>query len=127
MPAGRARRPALSLLAAVLVAAGCGDDTGAPVEEVSGVGAQVGGSSASLAQCRDWERGSVAERFATVEDIRVSLTPQSAEPGAEPSLSDEEAYDLFERTCAQDFAVAFRLYKVYAQAQAFAPLRPPGE
>jgi hypothetical protein len=119
----RASRLALWLLAAGLAAAGCGGETSETTTEQQGVGAEIGGSTASLAQCRDWNGGSAEQRRATIADLRAALTPQSAPPDAEPVLSDEDAYDLFERACAAEFAAGFRLYKVYAQAQAFAPLR----
>ena len=60
-------------------------------------------------------------RYATIEDIRGQLTPQSSE-SAVSDLSDEEAYRLFQRVCVNDFSDELRLYKLYARAQAFAPL-----
>jgi hypothetical protein len=107
-------------------AAGCGNEASTEgVESVQGVGEQRGGSSAALAQCSDWRKGSVAERQQTIVDLRDQLTAQSSET-AESDLSDEDAYDLFERVCAQEYAVGFRLYKVYGQAAAFEPLRSDG-
>jgi hypothetical protein len=104
-------------------AAGCGNDASTEGDEtVQGVGEQRGGSSAALAQCSDWREGSVAERRQTIVDLRDQLTAQSSET-AESDLSDEDAYDLFERVCDQEYAVGFRLYKVYGQAAAFEPLR----
>lgn len=124
---GRRARLALFLLAVALTVAGCGEDAETTTTDSGGVGAEIAGSTAALAQCRDWNRGTEEKRYATIEDVRAAHTPQSAPSDAEPVLSDEEAYNLFERTCSNDFAVAFRLYKVYGQAQAFAPLRPPTE
>ena len=49
------------------------------------------------------------------------LAPQSSEAAAS-DLSDAAAYELFQHTCAADFAESLRLYKLYARAQAFAPL-----
>ena len=89
-----------------------------------GVGQEVGGSVAALAQCRDWNAGTEAEKQATIADIRSSLTPQSqAESGT--SLSDEHAYEVFEQSCSKEFAQSFQLYKLYARAAAFAPLAQP--
>ena len=114
-------------LALVLVAgalAGCGDDATGQDPEPQGVGDPVGGSVAALAQCRDWNAGTEAEKQATIADIRSSLTPQSqAESGT--ALSDERAYELFEHSCAEEFAQSFQLYKLYARAAAFAPLAEP--
>ena len=123
------RRTAL-LLAAAACLAGCGQakssddqtrsDTTVPIE---GVGESIGGSVAPLAQCRDWRAGTVEERMATIEDIRGQLTPQtSANEGS--GLPDQEAYDLFQRVCARQYASAFRLYKVYTQRAGFEPLEP---
>ena len=77
---------------------------------------------AALAQCRDWNGGTEAEKQATIADIRSSLTPQSQEESG-TSLSDERAYQVFEQWCAEDFAQGFKLYKVYARAAALAPSR----
>jgi hypothetical protein len=110
------------LIAAAL--AGCGDDAAGQDPSVQGVGDPVGGSVAALAQCRDWNAGTEAEKQATVADIRSSLTPQSHEESG-TSLSDERAYELFEHSCAEDWAQGFKLYKLYARAAAFAPLVEP--
>jgi hypothetical protein len=90
--------------------------------EISGVGQSIGGSVAPLAQCRDWRGGTTAERLATIEDIRGQLTPQTS-PNERSGYPDREAYKLFERICAQEYASAYRLYKLYTQAAAFAPLQ----
>jgi len=121
----------LVLMAATACLAGCGGsnpdqggshDKAEPVP-IEGVGASIGGSVAPLAQCRDWLRGSVDERMATIEDIRGQLTPQTSE-SEDTGLPDQEAYDLFQRVCARNYAAAFRLYKVYTQRAGFEPLVP---
>jgi hypothetical protein len=125
-PGGRAGAAALAstVAALALAAGGCGeagdpgDDRGA---EAEGVGTVRAGSTAQFASCGDWRRGSEAERYATIEDIRGQLTPQSSETAAS-DLNDEAAYELFQHTCASDFAESLRLYKLYARAQVFAPL-----
>jgi hypothetical protein len=111
------------LAAALAIAAltGCGGSGDGATQEVEGVGIVRAGSTAQFANCRDWRRGTVDDRYATIEDIRGQLTPQSSET-AESDLSDEAAYELFDHTCANDFAADLRLYKLYAHAQAFAPL-----
>ncbi len=118
-------------MAATACLAGCGGsgpdqagshDKAEPVP-IEGVGASIGGSVAPLAQCRDWVRGSVDERMATIEDIRGQLTPQTSE-SEDTGLPDQEAYDLFQRVCARNYAAAFRLYKVYTQRAGFEPLVP---
>jgi hypothetical protein len=111
-------------LLATVALAGCGGDASGQDQQAHGVGEEVGGSVASLAQCRDWNAGTEAEKRATIADIRSSLTPQSQEKSG-TSLSDERAYQLFERSCAVEFAQGFELYKLYARAAAFAPLANP--
>jgi len=104
--------------------AGAGRDRARPVD-IRGVGLVRGNSTAQFANCRDWRGGSVRRRYATIEDIRGQLTPQSSE-SAESDLSDEQAYRIFQRVCANDFSDELRLYKLYAHAQAFAPLSTDG-
>ncbi len=124
MGAAGTRRAALVLFAALALLAGCGDsgesgDSGSA--DVEGVGPVVGGSTAQFASCRDWVGGTEEERYATIEDIRGQLTPQSSET-AESDLSDEAAYEMFEHSCEAEWAASLRLYKLYAHAQPFAPL-----
>ena len=116
----------LGLAAAAVALPACGGtaddgrDRDAPVD-IRGVGLMSGNSTAQFANCRDWRGGSMKRRYATIEDIRGQLTPQSSE-SAESDLSDEEAYRIFQRVCVNDFSDELRLYKLYARAQAFAPL-----
>jgi hypothetical protein len=128
-------RPALAVVTVMAMAAGaagCGESSadGEPAAKpttetvpIDGVGDAIGGSVAPLAQCRDWREGTVDERRATIEDIRGQLTPQTSE-SEESDLPDDEAYDLFQRVCARDYAAAFRLYKVYVNRAGFKPLAP---
>ena len=118
-PRAPAAALALALVAGALV--GCGGDATGQGTPAHGVGEEVGGSVAPLAQCRDWNAGSEAEKRATIADIRSSLTPQSQERSG-TSLSDQRAYRLFEHSCSVDWARSFELYKLYARAAAFAPL-----
>ena len=118
-------RLAPAVLVAAVALAGCGADDGTGEETgaagVEGVGIVRAGSTAQFANCRDWREGSEADRYATIEDIRGQLTPQGAET-AESDLSDEAAYELFQHACKEQYADKLRLYKLYARAQAFAPL-----
>jgi hypothetical protein len=116
----------LVLAAAAIALPACGgtDEDGRDREtpvDIRGVGLMSGNSTAQFANCRDWRGGSVKRRYATIEDIRGQLTPQSSK-SAESDLSDENAYRLFQRVCTTDFSDELRLYKLYAHAQAFAPL-----
>lgn len=110
----------LGVCAVILLA--CGEAGPAPVEtKPIGVGQVRAGSFAPLAQCSDWNAGTEEEKLATVDDIQAQLNQAGAD-GPTPDLPDDEAYDLFERACAKNYAAGFRLYKLYARAAAFAPL-----
>lgn len=85
---------------------------------VEPVGEVRAGSVAQLADCTDWNEGSVAERRATVVDIREQLNSGGVAEGR-PSLSDPRAYEIFESACSRPYAHAFLLYKLYYQANAF--------
>jgi hypothetical protein len=120
-------RSALALLAAAVLGLGaCGEgdsgDGGPADSEVQGVGPVRAGSTAQFASCRDWRRGTEEQRYATIADIRGQLTVQTATE-AVSDLPDEAAYRMFEKVCATDYSDALRLYKLYARAQAYAPLR----
>ena len=121
MRAGLLNGPALTLIA-VAVLAGCGEGDDAGRNDVTGVGQVRAGSTAQLANCKDWREGTREERYATLRDIRGQLTPQSSET-AESDLSDETAYRIFQQTCAAEISSSLRLYKLYARVQAYAPLR----
>lgn len=115
------RRALLPVLAALVLGA-CGSDE-RPGAETPGVGKDRAGSVAAFASCRDWRQGSEPERLATIEDLHTYGESDAGE-GEVSALSDEEAYDLFERVCAADYAAGFKLYKVYARGAAFRPLEP---
>ncbi len=118
MPGLPARRLLTGLLAGTALAAltGCGDSsTPAPTE---GVGPIKAGSTAALAQCSDWVAGSVDARIATIADIR------GRSPDEERALTDEEAYQILDSACSNEFAQGFRLYKIYDRAEAFSSLVP---
>jgi hypothetical protein len=120
-PARGALLPALATLAAVALA-GCGSGS-EQSGDVQGVGPARAGSSAALATCRDWRDGTVPERLATIEDLRTYVEGGEGE-GEVPALSDEAAYELFERACAPGYAAGFKLYKVYARGAAFSGFEP---
>lgn len=117
---------ALILAAAVAVVA-FGDDEQGPdfdvAEGVEPLGEMRAGSVAQLAECSDWVDGSVERKRATVVDIREQLSGGGTIEGR-PSISDQDAYDTFERACANDFAARFQLYKIYFRANAFNDFDP---
>jgi hypothetical protein len=108
------------LAAALSVAAlaGCGDDDDEPAKPV---GKESAGSVVQFADCRDWRKGTVDERHATIDALRGQLTPERSKTAASP-LSDDRAYAVFQKACAQDYASHLRLYKLYVRVQGFAPL-----
>ena len=118
-PGGRTPAPIASLaVAAMLALAGCGDGDAAE-QEARQEGPQLA-QPINLADCRDWNDGSVEERLGTIREIREFLgTPVPGTGVSRKSLDDEQAYELFEGWCENEFARGFRLYKLYARAQAF--------
>ena len=115
-----------ALLVAASLGAGCDSDddpaASAGSQNAESVGPRIAGSVVQYADCGDWRRGSKAQRQATVLELRDQQTAQSERDTASP-LPDAEAYRIFQRTCAQGYASSLRLYKLYARAQGFAPLR----
>ena len=113
-------------LAAAAALAGCGggDEGGGNSPKAEPVGQASGGSVAQYADCGDWRAGSVAERHATIDELRGQLTPQSS-PTARSPLSDERAYEILDKACRHPGGESLRLYKLYVQAQGFAPLNDP--
>ena len=117
--------PALLLTAAMLAACGGGSDEASRARtettRVGGLGLVRAGSTAQFADCAGWRRGTVEQRRVTIMSIRDQLTPQRSVT-AESALSDDAAYRMFDKTCSSGVADSLRLYKIYARAQAFAPL-----
>lgn len=119
----------LIAVALVVVAAGAmgvmavasGGSEGSDEDEVYGVGQVRGTSVAALAQCSDWNDGTEPERQATIEDIHNQVNQANAN-GPTPDLPADEAYALFERSCAPDYAAGFRLYKLYTRAGVWSKL-----
>jgi hypothetical protein len=118
----------------VLAFAACGDDGGAgepeagtddgAIVDISGnpaVGEVTAGSVAQLAQCRDWNRATEDEKLATIADIRSQVNVKGTGVDA-PELTDEEATEVFDNACREEYAQGFRLYVLYARAASFAPL-----
>ncbi len=122
----------LVLVAGVAAVSGCGsgDETASTTQpddevvDVSGtdpLGEETAGSVAQLAQCRDWNSGTEAEKLATIEDIRSQVNNQDTGIEA-PALSDDEAMEVFNASCKPSYAAGFRLYLIYARAAGVAPL-----
>jgi hypothetical protein len=112
------------LIAAALLA-GCGGNAPSEPQGLSGVGPVSAGSQAQYADCEHWNSGTAEDKLATIADIRGQLTPQDSR-NSDSGYPDEAALELFDRVCSYEFAAKLRLYKLYARAAAFAPLRSDG-
>lgn len=113
------------MAAAVLVAAGlsaCSESGGDPPVDGAGIGIGV---PIRLADCTDWRKADAAARLGTVGQIRdFAGGPVGSRGGRGATLPDERAYDLFQGYCENEFARAFKLYKLYTRAAAFQSLVP---
>jgi hypothetical protein len=128
LPAGHrgSRNPQVAVVLACLVAAlaaGCGDSEDSADPGSSALGSSDLQTTAREADCTDWDDASVEERRVIVESI--AEFEGGAPTGTQGrTLPEDEAYDLFERLCEQEYASAFKLYKIYARAAAFQPEQP---
>jgi hypothetical protein len=120
------RNPQVAVVLACLVAAlaaGCGDSEDSADPGSSALGSSDLQTTAREADCTDWDDASVEERRVIVESIaEFEGGAPTGTPGR--ALPEDEAYDLFERLCEQEYASAFKLYKVYARAAAFQSAQP---
>jgi hypothetical protein len=107
----------VAVFGAIALITGCGGATSNPPD--AGAGGLLA-APIELADCTDWQQATVDERLGTVEQIRnYTGGPVAGSGGHGATLDDEEAYELFERYCANDFARGFKLYKLYGRAAAF--------
>lgn len=117
----QALRAALVVAGLAAVLAGCGGSADSKRRVDYSMVAGVG-SSIRTADCTDWERGSILARHSTVIKLRqFAGGPVGSSAGIQngPVLSDARAYQLFQSYCANRFARAFKLYKLYERAAAF--------
>ena len=112
-------RSAAAILLAAVALVGCGEsDDG---DGAAGVPEQLD-QPIELADCTDWEEGSVQERLGTIKQIRAFIGgPVPGTGGTGVTLDDDKAYDLFEEACSHSVAQGFTLYKIYVRAAAFNP------
>jgi hypothetical protein len=132
----RATRASAALLLAGLALAtplaGCGSEdespeptTGDEVIDISGtepVGEEIAGSVAPLVDCQDWNGANREQQLATIADVRSQINLEDSGVTT-PSLSDEEATDVFNDACEPAYASGFRLYLIYARAAGFKPIQ----
>jgi hypothetical protein len=115
-----------ALVAALLVAlvgvAGCGG--GSSTQPQVDVGPNVG-QPISLADCHDWNQANTEQRLGTIHQLKdfaggpIVGNNATSPSGTGSVLDDKQAYELFNRYCAEDFARGFKLYKLYERAAAF--------
>lgn len=81
-----------------------------------------GVASVREATCTDWKRGAIAQRRATVAQLRkFAGGPVGSSGGIKrgPVLKDRRAYRLLQSYCSNYFARGFKLYKLYERAASF--------
>jgi hypothetical protein len=113
---------ALAFGTAAVAVAGCG--SGSSTQPQVDVGPNVG-QPIRLADCSDWQQANTEQRLGTIEQLRdfaggpVVGNNASSPSGTGSVLDDKDAYNLFNRWCGNEFARAFKLYKLYERAAAF--------
>jgi hypothetical protein len=112
-------RSVAAVLLIGLTLAGCGGSDGG---DSAGGGPATLDNPIELADCTDWNEGSLEERLGTIRQIRAFISgPVPGTGGRGVTLEDERAYDLFEEACSHGVARGFTLYKLYVRAAAFSP------
>ena len=113
---------ALGAIAAGALIAGCGG--GSSAQPQVDVGPNVG-QPISLADCHDWNQANTEQRLGTINQLKdfaggpIVGNNASSPSGTGAVLDDKDAYNLFNRYCAESFARGFKLYKLYERAAAF--------
>jgi hypothetical protein len=79
-----------------------------------------------IASCADWKQATARERGVLLADLQAFFsTPISdggdGPEGPGPTLAVKQAKRVFGAYCAQPYARAFKLYKLYGRAAAFDP------
>jgi hypothetical protein len=107
---------------ALAAVTGCGSDSSSPPE--LGAGPNVG-APISLADCNDWNDATTEQRLGTIKQLRGFAGGEVVGSGSAPPsgtgavISDQQAYDLLDGYCKQQFARGFKLYKLYERAASF--------
>lgn len=109
-------RSAAVLATLGLVAACSGGSGGGGGQSASATDA----ASVRTATCASWKAASPDERTRLVVGLREFFGGRVDSPGARGQvLPDARARTLFDSYCAQRFAAAFNLYRLYGNAAAF--------
>jgi len=112
-------RAAIVVLVVVPLLSGCGGSEDSDAADTAAGKASLG--PIDLADCTDWDQASEEARRRSIDEIaRFAGGPVAATGGGQGALlSAEEAYQLFENTCANEYARGFKLYKLYSRGAAF--------
>jgi hypothetical protein len=106
-----------------MLAAGCGDSEDASDSGSSALGSPEVQTTARETDCTDWNAATVEERQIIVGSIaEFEGGGPTGTPGR--TLPNGQAYEVFERFCENDYASAFKLYKIYVRAAAFSGTEP---
>ncbi|MEA2403752.1 MAG: hypothetical protein QOE08_399 [Thermoleophilaceae bacterium] len=95
--------------------------------ESRGYNGTLAGAPLQRARCEQWIVASPAERLDAVRGITSTVGGPSTTGGVGTTLTDAQALDLFNRTCATRAARGFALYIIYARAAAYSGVnaQPP--
>jgi hypothetical protein len=104
--------------AAAVLLGGCGGSDAGPSAASSSAAAFA--ATVRTANCTDWRAASTGDRAALVAGMREFFSGQVDTPGLHgTALPDARAIQLFNNYCAQSYASAFTLYRLYGNAAAF--------
>jgi hypothetical protein len=102
--------------AAAVLLSGCGGSDSTPRTSSSAAAA----ATVRTASCKDWNAAPAAEQQQLVRGLREFFGGQVDTPGLRGQvLPDAKATRLFNSYCAQSYAAAFSLYRLYGNAAAF--------
>jgi hypothetical protein len=105
------------VVAALGVVTGC---SGGSASHGGGSASATDATSVRTATCASWKVASADERTRLVVGLREFFGGQVDSPGARGQvLPDARARKLFDAYCAQRYAAAFNLYRLYGNAAAF--------
>jgi len=104
----------LVALAGAAIVSGC--DGGGPAEPTGGPSALSVGRSLQTADCSDWKRLSLRERYEVVDHLEEVV---DGPRGEGTTLPDDKAYDVIDGRCENYYARGFLLYEMYTRAASF--------
>jgi hypothetical protein len=109
---------ALALLAAGVAIALVAAPDSTPAHAAKSELQLIAGKPLQQASCQEWNSGSLDERAAVLSALKSTVGgPTPYGPGT--TLTDAQAYALFDRTCGRAYASGFLLYIIYSRAAAY--------